>query len=912
MSTMHQVLRQLLARIQDEILRHPKRVLFVSFLLFVVALFLGSGVEFRSSRSELVPADDPDQQRWSALLDEYGGTEPLIVCVEAAPGEDRGPIELAWFVDRLAAELRRDPLVEHVYHRFDIDWVLSRAIHLVSGDALSSAVGAISAEPGLVRDLKRVGSLADLNHALAARLERGLSSETDLPAEGAQTTRRLVDLLRLQREFLEDPAAMTERLVATPPFLRAGPGATGSIPDGYLKTHDGETYFLLISPRAVVQGLQQRRALIKAMRERADRVRNLRQGFHVAFTGPPAMVVEEMDTVRADTWRTSLVAVIGVSVLTFLVFRWRTHALLVLTTLAVGLIWAFGAVRLELGYLNMITSSFISTLVGVGVAYGIHPVSEYELNGAHTNVPEPTIRESLRRTGAGVAVAGITTAAAFFSILLIRFRGFSELGLVAGVGVLLCLAAALISLPALLVVYSRWRRRRDLGKPHRAAPMMDLLWVKRISNQVCRFPRVVTLLALALTALAAWSALDLRFDTNIFDLLPRNSEALRYQHKMVLESDLSPLFSTVVADDLESLREMERRAGEEAAVQRFESVGRFLPAAEQSGGTELDTLRTMLDEVQLDGAQTRLERDELVAALVRLEQALAQTTEAAFVTGMGELAGALEQGRAEVERSVGLVRDGTAQSLDDWNRGQDRLARWARAVLDWGRSALATEPPTLEGLPAEIRERFLTRSGRPLGLLYPAADLFDADNLDRFVEASRRVSPLATGFPVVFHKMSLRITSGFYRAVGVGALVVTLILLIDYRHPRDALLALVPLILGVVWMMGAMRLFGIHFNYANLVAVPLIIGVGIDNGVHVIHRVRYEGRAGMSVVLSHTGRAILIASMTTMIGFGSLALASHRGMASLGIVLLLGVGSCMITSTWVLPNLLVALGLVDR
>jgi hypothetical protein len=160
--------------------------------------------------------------------------------------------------------------------------------------------------------------------------------------------------------------------------------------------------------------------------------------------------------------------------------------------------------------------------------------------------------------------------------------------------------------------------------------------------------------------------------------------------------------------------------------------------------------------------------------------------------------------------------------------------------------------------------------------------------------------------------MSLRITSGFYRAVGVGALVVTLILLVDYRHPRDALLALVPLILGVVWMMGAMRLFGIHFNYANLVAVPLIIGVGIDNGVHVIHRVRYEGRAGMSVVLGHTGRAILIASMTTMIGFGSLALASHRGMASLGMVLLLGVGSCMITSTWVLPNLLVALGLVDR
>ena len=127
-----------------------------------------------------------------------------------------------------------------------------------------------------------------------------------------------------------------------------------------------------------------------------------------------------------------------------------------------------------------------------------------------------------------------------------------------------------------------------------------------------------------------------------------------------------------------------------------------------------------------------------------------------------------------------------------------------------------------------------------------------------------------------------------------------------------ATLAVVPLAMGVVWMMGFMGLLGLSFNFANLVAVPLIIGVGIDNGVHVIHRVRLEGREGMAVVLRHTGRAILIASLTTMIGFGSLSLASHRGLASLGVVLFLGVGSCLLTSTIVLPNLLVSLGQARR
>jgi predicted RND superfamily exporter protein len=161
----------------------------------------------------------------------------------------------------------------------------------------------------------------------------------------------------------------------------------------------------------------------------------------------------------------------------------------------------------------------------------------------------------------------------------------------------------------------------------------------------------------------------------------------------------------------------------------------------------------------------------------------------------------------------------------------------------------------------------------------------------------------------MFHKSSHRITEGFYRAVTAGAVFVFLILLIDFRNLRHAVLASIPLALGLVWALGAARLLGFSFNFANLVAVPLVVGVGIDNGVHVIHRVRLEGAKGMDVVLRHTGRAILISSLTTMIGFGSLCLASHRGLASLGLFLLLGVGSCLVSSTIFLPNLLVVAGI---
>ena len=178
--------------------------------------------------------------------------------------------------------------------------------------------------------------------------------------------------------------------------------------------------------------------------------------------------------------------------------------------------------------------------------------------------------------------------------------------------------------------------------------------------------------------------------------------------------------------------------------------------------------------------------------------------------------------------------------------------------------------------------------------------------------ASLRVSEQAISFPFMFHKMSNRITTGFYRAVVAGAVLVSVILLLGFRSLRDAALAALPLAIGLVWTLGAMRLLGLSLNFANLVGVPLIVGVGIDNGVHIVHRVRLEGGAGIDVVLRRTGRAILIASLTTMVGFGSLALASHRGLESLGLLLLIGVGSCLLASIVVLPNVLVVTGRVSN
>jgi predicted RND superfamily exporter protein len=924
------LLRRWVIAIQTFILARPVQVAAVSAALVVVALLTGTQVEFRTARSELSPANDPEQARFDRLLEEFAGEDALIACIEAMPGSSATLAEMQAFADELAAALRGHPQVNQLFYRVDLDWFLERGLALAPPETLEQVVAAARGESELLAALAGARHLGDLNAALADRLESGLSGSGSLPdarsrSAAAASLEGLAGLLRAERLFMEDPERFLTGLEGTSPLLTlAGPGQIPAA-GGYLASRDGSLFFLMIIPRWVDPTLPAVRDFVGEMRRRAREIQNVHPGFRVAFTGQPATTVEEMDTVRRDTCFTAVVAATGVAVLTFLVFRGKSHALIVRATLGTGIAWSFGAVWLELGYLNLVTSAFISTLVGVSVAYSIHPVSEYEMEEAHTRNPLEAVRTAFHRTGAGVAVSAVTTAVAFFSILLMEFPAFAELGLVAGVGVLLCLAAALLMLPALLSLYGhqRQRRERDLNtlagetapedrRPNGRRSAMDRIWVDRGADLSGHYPRTVTISALVLTGLLGWAAWGVGFNTNILDLLPANAESLRYERRMMMEADFSAVFNVVVADDLQQLSVMRDRAQDEATIQRFDSALLFLPLEPDRVAAALTELAGLLNDLRLPRSVAAPPREELAASLRRLESVLAEASEAAFGAGLGGLSGPLESARAEAEAAARSADQATAGAVAAWGAAQTRLLEWAQGALSDLRRSARQEPPSPENLPPEVRERFMTRSGRFLGFLQPAGSVFDPEFLDSYVAASRRVDRLSTGFPIVFHRMSARITDGFYRAVAGGAILVTLVLLIDTRSLRDTLLAILPLSMGVVWMLGGMRLLGLSYNFANLVAVPLIIGVGIDNGVHVIHRVKLEGDRGLRVVMRHTARAIIIASMTTMIGFGSLALASHRGLASLGLVLLLGVGACLVTSTVVLPNLLLVLGILKK
>ncbi|MGH7407767.1 MAG: MMPL family transporter, partial [Candidatus Methylomirabilales bacterium] len=222
------------------------------------------------------------------------------------------------------------------------------------------------------------------------------------------------------------------------------------------------------------------------------------------------------------------------------------------------------------------------------------------------------------------------------------------------------------------------------------------------------------------------------------------------------------------------------------------------------------------------------------------------------------------------------------------------------------RRSVEAPPLTVATLPASLRNHFVGESGRLLLRVYPRGDIWDRGATARFIEALRRVDPDVTGPPVHTFEASRALTYGYGQAGLYALLAIFALSAILFRHAGHALLSMVPLLAGTGWTLGVMALLGMNFNLANLFALPLILGMGVDNGMNLVARFREE-KGGRFVLATAMGKSMVLASLTTIAGFGVLLLAQHRGIASLGLLLTLGVSNILLASLTLLPGLLLLL-----
>jgi hypothetical protein len=389
------------------------------------------------------------------------------------------------------------------------------------------------------------------------------------------------------------------------------------------------------------------------------------------------------------------------------------------------------------------------------------------------------------------------------------------------------------------------------------------------------------------------------YDHNLLNLQPRGLESVQWEMTLIEHTAGASWHSVSYTDTPEQARALKARFERLPQVERVVEVASLVPAAVDTKLPLVAEIADKLHSLPERGApipHARPSRARLLEAMERLARELGPLASGALLGDLrGELAGVYQQLQA-----IGDVRLGE-ERLQDF---EERLAADLAEDLHRLRDVASPRAITTADLPDALRERYVGKSGKWLLRVFARECLWDFAPLENFTRQIRTVDPEATGKPFGTVEGLKAMKDGLQRAGLYAFGVIALVLLVDFRWPGRTLLALLPLAMAVLFSLGVLGLCGLPLNPANMIAFPLILGVGVDNGVHVLHDYLIRRSEGQLLVSHAIGRGVLVKALTTMIGFGTLMLSTERGLVGLGLILTLGVGCSMLTALVLLPALL--------
>lgn len=869
------------------ILRSPRLVLLLTSLIALVSLLVAAArMEIRPSRAELVFTGERLAQLKHAFKQEFPDRDGVVVVVEAT-----NLPRAKQFVSALAARLHADhEHIAEVFYRVDAAPFETHSLQYLSLDELEELREKIESHRELIQDITTAPGLNTLfagvnrqmGEALVGHFFTGFLDEEEL---GEVDLGFLNTVLRQMRDWLDGA-----RSFASPWGEWLGTGKE-PVADGYLLT-EGKGYLVLLVTTRQTGGpsLVPRQGSIERVRAAVAQLREEYPGIEAGVTGSDALASDEMVTARRDATEATIIAIVGVTALFILFWKNVLTPLWALLSLAVGVCWTLGFIALTVGSLNILSAMFVPILIGLGIDYNVHLLERFTEERAAGHDPGEALEITFRKAGVTTATGAMTTVVAFYSLLLTDFKGLVELGFVTGSGLLLCLGAAFTVLPALLVVQER---QAEAWTVTRSTNFLSVF--ERASHH----PRAVLAGAALLVAISLPALARIQLEFNLLELQAHGTESVDWEMRLLDEGGTSTWFGIVLARSPEEVKAKTARLEALPSVDQVQSIFSFLPKKPAEKLAAIQALRAPLGKLPTTfGRLKQVNIEALRTTLERVRFKLGDT---------GRFSSTTNEELEETRTLVDAVK--TRLAAHHPAETGDLLAYQAALFGDFERKMsvlranLQSRPMTLAQIPRELAGRFIGKEGTYLLKVYPRGNIWGREGVQEFVSEVRSVDPDAIGDPITAWEHGTSMERGYLRGGLYAAIAMAVVIFWSFGSLTQLFLAVLPLAVGGAWTLGLMDLFDINFNLANLIILPLIVGYGIMNGLHIVKRYQQQGRKG-PVIAHSTGRAVFLSATTTMVGFGSLMVASHRGIFSLGFLLSVGVGSILLASLTVLPVLL--------
>ncbi|RDD63723.1 hypothetical protein DRB17_00645 [Ferruginivarius sediminum] len=828
-------------------------VLLAAALLTVLAVVACARLGISTNTVDMISPEVPFRQHAKAYNAAFPQLDNTIVAVVDAPTPEGA--------DHLAAALAqravRMPSVREVYLPGG-GMLRSHALLYLSQERLAALVKRLAEAEPLLATLSHSPNMQGLADILALAAERGADGEM------AGLDRLLREMARTADVGPGAPAAaLSWQSLLTP---------EGS--EGVSRTRR----FVVLHPKLDFTRLKPAAAAIAAVRTAANDLQaDAGAGSRIRLTGEAVIEHQELETVEAGGSRAALLSLFAVSIILLTGFRAPRLAAASLVTLIAGLVWTAGLAAVTVGDLNLISVAFAVLFLGLGIDFCIHFALRYrEERRAGTAA---ALEAAGRGVGCALLLSALCAALGFLSFLPTSYRGLAELGLISALGMFVAVVASLTVLPALLAI---WQPRHGRAEPPRL--------VARERDFVARHGRKVLAVAAVAGLVGLMIAPTLNFDFNPMNLRDPETSSIITFNDLASDVQTSPYAVNVLADDpgaAERIAAEFRAAGGFGSVRTLDS---FVPKTQDAKLRMLEDAAFFLAPILARPAEApSLSPDARADAYRDLIAAASKLGE-----GEGEVAAAARELRAS------LLASGESPDLAAI---ETRWTAYLPDTLNFLTEALSAGPLTRADLPDDLRQRWIGVDGRARVEVRPSAAITGNGDIRRFAERAQSIDSAATGAPIVIQEASKAVVGAFKEATLYALLAIVLLLAVALGRVLDVVLTLAPLALAAVLTVATAALVGIPLNFANVIVLPLLMGLGVSSGIHLVLRARDVARID-EIFTTSTPRAVLLSVLTTLASFGTLMVSDHRGMSSMGALLTIAIAFTLLSVLVVLPCLL--------
>jgi len=875
-------------------LNHPSLIITIALMLsFSSFYFAFKKMDFYTAQKDLISPKHKLIRLYEERFDQFDDMDNFIVVIHHKDKE-----EALRFLKKLASilEKQKDKYLE-VFYRIDPERFKSWQLLYLEKDELLDIRSKLEDYHELIKDLIRSPSLEHILEAINREMTSKMIGElfTGFLEESEEEEKKPFDLSFLISLLKEMLLWIEGKKYYSSPWKSLFSGGIQE-DEEYFWTKNKKYLLMFVTPKKAEEGFTKAKESLYALRNTISELKKSFPGIEVGVTGPEALNTDEMSIALRDMTIATVISFLGLIVLLCLFWGGIRRPILEMIELSVALAITTGFTTLVIGHLNILSVTFAPLLLGLGIDYGIHWLARYQEEIRFGGLDKgEAIERTMLKLGPGILLAGLTASLSFMPLILTGFLGLVELGIITSAGMVLTTITTLCLLPSLVIKFDK-QDYSSFSIPIEIRPSLKITQRKAI---------LITASGIMLTAFCLFGAKNIKFDLNMLNLQSKHAEAVIWEKKLLYDSGRSSMYGAVFAKSFCEIDKKERKLERLPTVSDVKSIKDVLPEDQEEKLRILRSMKPLVSDIKF-GFPDRDEIDiyKIDEILKRIRFKMLPSS--AKKWGVNK---PTEEQMRQVRELISKIRSrlfSTEESvlIQRLKTFEKKLVCDLKDKIETIIENVNTRKMTINDIPEEIRKRFITCDNLFLIRVFPSGDIWDPSFLGRFVDDIRKVDPEATGDPVILYVFTKAFRNACIKAAIYAILFIFLLLLITLRNLVHSVLIMIPLIAGTIWTMGLMEVFDIDFNLANSLFLPLIVGAGVEYGIIIIRRWKEIKVKDKLILPFSTIKGVLLAGLTTTVGFGSLIISDHQGIYSLGLLAVIGSLSILTAAIFFLPSIL--------